>query len=458
MSIAIAGCDDKEKQTDIKVENAASLSQIVYADQTGGSSGVTIVTSGAWSSAITEGIVKSTKSGVATWLSINPSSGEAAGTYTIVISLEPNATGAERAATITIACGDTEISIRITQKSIKENGEPYVTEPKTGTVYVAGVLDGKPVLWTNGVAKYLNSDIGAAQYVYVSGNNEYVAGTGPNKATGVAFVVTVWINETEQILCPTYERGSVNSFFVSDNDVYVIGRESTHEKNETYLWKNGIVQNLPADATNIQSIYVSGNDVYLAGSVRATSTRTGNTYTIPKLWKNGIDQHIIEVDYKYNGVDVIVTQDIGSGNSVFVSGNDVYVAGRLMMRSDDWYYYFSVLWKNGVPQFFGDGTTTSMYVHSSLVSGNKVYLAGYIFENSKRIAVLSINGEEQNLSDDTVSAEARSVYVVGNDVYVAGYEEVSGVFSRAKLWKNGVEQNLDGEGNSEAYSVFVVNQ
>ena len=134
-----SGCDDKEKQPDIKVENQASLTQSAYADQTGGASGVTIITAGAWSSTITEGSVKSTKSGAATWLSISPSSGAAAGTYTITISLEPNLTGSERAATITIRCGDTEINIVVTQRTTKEDGEPYVKAPTLATAEATNV-------------------------------------------------------------------------------------------------------------------------------------------------------------------------------------------------------------------------------------------------------------------------------------------------------------------------------
>ena len=124
-----SGCNDEEKQPEIKVENSTTLSQTVYADETNGKSGVTIVTKGAWSSSITEGAVKSTKAGTTTWLSINPNSGSAAGQYTIVISLEPNATGEDRTATIMIACNGEEIRITVTQKGIKENGELYEPNP-----------------------------------------------------------------------------------------------------------------------------------------------------------------------------------------------------------------------------------------------------------------------------------------------------------------------------------------
>jgi len=149
----LTGCDKKEKQpeveqqSEITVENEVALSQTVYADRTSGTSGVTIFTSGAWSSAITEGSVKSTKAGTATWASINPDHGNAAGTYTIVISLEPNATGEDRAATITITCNGEKITITVTQKGTKEDGEPYVEPEKSSECSIVSfIVDG--VYWT----------------------------------------------------------------------------------------------------------------------------------------------------------------------------------------------------------------------------------------------------------------------------------------------------------------------
>ena len=130
-----AGCGgnddpDPEPQPDpIKVENETALTQTVYADQTDGKSDVTIVTTGAWTSTITEGAAKSTKAGTPSWVSINPDHGNAARTYAIVISLEPNATGADRTATVTITCNGMDISITVTQKGTKEDDKPYVPDP-----------------------------------------------------------------------------------------------------------------------------------------------------------------------------------------------------------------------------------------------------------------------------------------------------------------------------------------
>jgi hypothetical protein len=97
--------------------------QDLYADDT--SDGVSFTTKGAWTSAITE--KDATRAATPTWISISPDHGDAAGNYTISITLETNLTGADRTAIITIVCGDSRIDISVTQKGKTESGET----PKT---------------------------------------------------------------------------------------------------------------------------------------------------------------------------------------------------------------------------------------------------------------------------------------------------------------------------------------
>ena len=116
-----SSCDKDTDDKSIKVENG-KIEQTVYAGNMTGENDVTFVTTGAWTSSISEG---STKAGTATWVFINPDHGNEAGTYTISISCELNTTGKDRTATITITCDDTDINIKITQKSTTEDGEPF---------------------------------------------------------------------------------------------------------------------------------------------------------------------------------------------------------------------------------------------------------------------------------------------------------------------------------------------
>jgi len=115
---------------------------------------------------------------------------------------------------------------------------------------------------------------------------------------------------------------------------------------------------------------------------------------------------------------------------------DVYVGGD-----------FGLL-KNGVRQG-GYGCVRSVFV-----SGDDVYAAGW--ENNAggiQVAKLWKNGVGQNLSDGKYEALANSVFVSGNDVYVTGWERNAKGVTVARYWKNGAAHVIHDE--LSANSVFV---
>jgi hypothetical protein len=70
--------------------------------------------------------------------------------------------------------------------------------------------------------------------------------------------------------------------------------------------------------------------------------------------------------------------------------------------------------------------------------GSNIYIAGWGKNaNDKSIARIWNNGILQNLSDGQNDACATAVFVSGTDVYVAGFDGFDAI-----LWKNGVAQNL----------------
>jgi hypothetical protein len=101
--------------------------------------------------------------------------------------------------------------------------------------------------------------------------------------------------------------------------------------------------------------------------------------------------------------------------------------------------------------------------YAVFVSGNDVYVAGYTntshgsrnyTSEDHGVATLWKNGKAQRLSNN--DSRARSIYVSGADVYVAGYEKNARGKNVAVLWKNGVAQRLsDGYYDAEARSIFV---
>jgi len=423
-----SGCDDKEKQPNIKVENG-SLTQIVYADETSGKNDVTFVTSGAWTSAIADGTAKSTKAGTVSWISINPDHGDKAGSYTVSIIIDQNDTGKERAAVITVSCNETDITITVTQKETKEDGTPYVKPTAEVDVYVAGYVSNNTdgtifaTVWKNGVAQTLTvrtslkgemPNSSWANSVYVAGNDVYVAGALPDGQIGRR--ATIWKNGVAQQLGG---ESNANSIFVAGSNVYVAGLDNWFP----VLWKNGVAQQLGTNYDDdARSVFVSGSDVYVAGSNNRK----------PTIWKNGVAQQL--------------DNNSGRAVSVFVSGSDVYAVGG---DGDK----VGILWKNGTPQYLPERS----FVSSIFVSGSDVYMAGseYTADWAYSKAVVWKNGTPQYL---TVSdGDANSVFVFGNDVYVAGYETVADYKRIAKLWKNGVAQNLTAPNDdARANSVFVV--
>ena len=225
-------------------------------------------------------------------------------------------------------------------------------------------------------------------------------------------------------------------------NVYVAGFENVQTNPVARLWKNGTVQNLTGSSeaafrsstilsSEARSVFVSGNDVYVAGYdiILSEGERIGRA----RLWKNG------EVQQLDNGTY------FDQALSVFVSGDDVYVLGSESLHpvpssTGGWVYKY---WKNGKAEIFAKGNNGEG-VNSIFVSNNDIYIAGG-YENQ---AKLWKNGEEENLAGGNY---ANSVFVLNNDVYVAGYGSTI-----AKLWKNGKLENItNGINNAHAFSVYV---
>ena len=223
--------------------------------------------------------------------------------------------------------------------------------------------------------------------------------------------------------------------------VYVAGYEFPDRgiPTEAKLWKNGKVTNLTNNTSYAYatSVYVSDNDVYVAGS-RYSNIPHGNTIYLVSyalLWKNGKVQTI--------------GSDFSSATSVFVSNEDVYVTGHeyliqssdaLKMKSSDFLAF--------EPNF--------IYKYQLPIETNISIRSSSLDEPRQGVATIWKNGKAQYLTDGSYLALANSVYVSGSDVYVAGWEYNNQNVSVAKLWKNGKAHNLtDGSYHGSAQSVFV---
>lgn len=138
----LASCsDDKDYSGDfgqIKVPDTRQLEQTVTADDTQAAQGVTFTTEGAWTSTIAQ-----TRAEAPDWIRISPDHGDAAGSYTLKITLEPNTSEETRTAKIVITCGSSKIEITVTQEGTDNPISPTLNN-RIAQIECYYEVDGQP--------------------------------------------------------------------------------------------------------------------------------------------------------------------------------------------------------------------------------------------------------------------------------------------------------------------------
>lgn len=133
-AVGLAACDgggdDKQPTPDLTLAPGTAQELTLYADQTATpTEGISFTTTGPWRATVSE-----TRASEVDWITLSQDHGDAAGSYTLGITLAVNTSGADRRATITIECGATKITITVEQKGTTEQGEvPGTEEPAPGT-------------------------------------------------------------------------------------------------------------------------------------------------------------------------------------------------------------------------------------------------------------------------------------------------------------------------------------
>ena len=340
------------------------------------------------------------------------------------------------------------------------------TLPGGGTpakdIYVAGFEESStgilvPKYWKNGTVVTLSHGIydAGASSIFVSGNDVYVAGSEitsiqtvfPFSTTSTA---KYWKNGTAVNLSSGTDDAYGNSVFVSGNDIYEAGAEQTSTRPKypfinsvAKYWKNGTPVGL-TDGRNYavaNSIFVLGNDVYVAGF------EFKDTLSVAKYWKNGVP------------VNLTYSTNEAAAYSIFVSGSNVYVSGGVYTGSSEASSpELAIYWKNGIATTFPNGADNS-YAGSIFVSGNDVYVSGAKYTNTAVPVLRALywkNGTEVDLTDGAVKSSGGSIFVIGTDVYSAGSIGDGSTGIKAVYWKNGTAVNLtDGINYAVANSIFV---
>jgi len=231
--------------------------------------------------------------------------------------------------------------------------------------------------------------------------------------------------------------------------VYVAG---INGNNRATLWTNGTPQELDTVVSVATVVYVHGKDVYVAG------TRGAGEALRPVLWKNGSNMQSLSEsrgDKSWTPTHISVYN-----NDVCVAG---FSNGNGRMRPP-------VLWKNGKD---AHATATiplgevSSVLNVVTLSDNDVYIVvdhssnhGRTREIPKTGLYLVKNGQAQHIADESGGLE--SIHVSNKNAYIIKNDRLR-AFKKVRLWKNNVEQKLEGfedpetlqEMSTEANHVFA---
>jgi hypothetical protein len=317
-----------------------------------------------------------------------------------------------------------------------------------GDVYISGSSGTTAVYWKNGIQTNLNTDsiISSGNSIYVNGTDVYVSGVCYGTSTPC-----YWTNGARKLLSNDSSSGSAPGISVLNGNVYIGGSRSLSvpyggdylSTPKAITWLNDVETILNGTSSTTDSAFVyslfvtTGANVYAAGTAQGSGGTYYGTY-----WKDG----------------VATTLAVGSLTSIFVKDSLVYIVG-----TDAAYSGYAV--------YYAPGTTTSTKLalpagaassdaNSIYVDGQDVYIAGSYNMLDKEYSCYWKNGEITTLSDDQldpVSSVANAITVKNGNVYVAGNYYNSDYKSFACYWKNGVKTDLTfGETDrAYAYSIFI---
>jgi hypothetical protein len=259
----------------------------------------------------------------------------------------------------------------------------------------------------------------------------------------------------------------------SDNSkptIYITGSEVTDDYRKMAYWKNGIptIINLPNDDDGIfTDIYVEGNDVYNIGSqgrsfynsvfyknnVEVTTDLTSIYQEIKSLVVNNSAVYLAYTSYNsgltkpylweneqktFLNEGSLIADKTSRMNAMEVLDNKTHIVGWTEINNKNYALY----WKDKKPYLLSESNLKEGIATDICVSGQDIYIVGY---RSNSTSVIWKNEQEILVIDEANPIQFNAIAVSGNDVYVAGVELISSTYRKAKLWKNGIAQDLNGD-------------
>jgi len=309
---SFSACSDDDPETDknIIVANQGQLTQSVFADDLTGKSEVNFTTKGAWTSSISESTtgdlkntsLRSSEKSSPGWISITPDRGTEAGNYAISINLTENRTGIDRTATITIACGETTITITIIQKATKEDG----TVPKE-----PDANEDLPQDLQNALTRFLEEN----NEIFIT-NNYKQYNYNISRWEEVQYVLA--FNRNAKKL---YTKGFINdkvTQYIEDKTAYTINGT----KKQTF---NVLTENI-WDTNSIS--YYTERTIELIGRVGIGLTKhvwtlSGNTYTGRYYHSDFVDE--VNISLTNGKITAITSNRTQSSQAPYIYQNDISI-------------------------------------------------------------------------------------------------------------------------------------
>ena len=154
-------------------------------------------------------------------------------------------------------------------------------------VYYGGSdADHHPVIWKNGTAQVLSSEIGSVTDLKTANNKLYACGYVDDKPV-------YWV-DGQMVSLPLepnnqWAQYEPHAIYISENDIYVVGTFYNHmnDGDGACLWKNGVLQMLSDKAADARDVCLIGGAVYVVGS-----EEFNNGYHKSVMWVNGVIQDV----------------------------------------------------------------------------------------------------------------------------------------------------------------------
>ena len=239
-------------------------------------------------------------------------------------------------------------------------------------------------------------------------------------------------------------------------DVYVAGyKVDTRDRMVATIWKNGhnhkYFGHEQFEHSIANSVFLSGNDLYVAGAMRRASETDATRKT----------SEMVATIWKNDDCTILSDEtNYTMANSIFILNDEIYVAGVERNANT----YIATIWiirgNEVIPiQCNGKGDAEA---HSFLVSRDGICVVGVGKNPDERWVARNWNANNGNilpfpLSDVRYREKPSSLFVSGRDVFAIEHEHSTGSRQIATPKKNGERITLhnDENSNTEVQSVYA---